>query len=129
MAKKELFDIPALGFLIRRTNAFPIKRGMQDVGAFRKVFKLIESGEALMVFPEGTRSKDGGFGKARAGLGMIACVSQAPVVPTRLVNSDKLGYFKKLKVVFGKPVFPPKEYTKDNYLQFSEQVLEEIKKL
>jgi len=129
MAKKELFDMPVLGFLIKRTNAFPIKRGMQDIGAFRKVFKLIESGEALMVFPEGTRSKDGGFGKARAGLGMIACISQVPVVPARIVNSDKLMSFKKLKYIFGKPMMPPKEYTKEDYLKFSEQVLEEIKKL
>jgi len=129
LAKQELFEVPALGFLIRRTNAFPIKRGKQDIGAFRKVFKLLESGEPLLVFPEGTRSKDGGFGKARPGLGMIACISQVPAVPVRLLNSDKLVFFKKLKVIFGKPVMPPKEYSKDDYVRFSEQVLEEIKKL
>ena len=129
LAKKELFDMPVLGFLIKRTNAFPIKRGKQDIGAFRKVFKLLKRGEPLLIFPEGTRSKDGGFGKARPGLGMIACTSQVPVVPVRLVNSNKLGSFKSLKVIFGKPINPPKEYSKETYTQFSERVLEEIKKL
>ncbi len=121
--------MPVLGFLIKRTNAFPINRGKQDITAFRKVFKLLDSGEPLLIFPEGTRSKDGGFGKARPGLGMIACISQAPVVPVRLVNSSKLGSFKALKVIFGKPVMPPKDYTRDTYGKFSELVLEEIKKL
>jgi 1-acyl-sn-glycerol-3-phosphate acyltransferase len=129
MAKKELFDTPVLGFLIKRTNAFPVKRGQQDVGAFRKAFGLLESGEPLLVFPEGTRSKDGNFGKARAGLGMIACTAQVPAVPVRIINSDKLKYFKKLTVIFGKPVYPPKEYTKESYLEFSGNVLEEIKRL
>ena len=129
MAKQELFEVPVLGFLIKRTNAFPIKRGKQDIVAFRIVFKLLESGEPLLVFPEGTRSKDGGFGKAKPGLGMIACISQAPVVPVRLVNSGNLASFKRLKVVFGKPMMPPKEYSKEDYIRFSEQVLEGIKKL
>jgi 1-acyl-sn-glycerol-3-phosphate acyltransferase len=99
------------------------------VGAFKKAFRLLELGECLLMFPEGTRSKDGNFGKARAGLGMIACKAQIPAVPARIVNSDKLKYFRQLKVVFGKAVYPPKEYTKESYQEFSEKVLEEIKKL
>ena len=122
MAKKELFDVPLFGELIKKTNAFPIKRGRQDVGAFRKVFKLLESGEALLVFPEGTRSKDGDFGKARPGLGMIACLSQTPAVPVRIMNSGRLTSFKPLRVIFGKPVTPPKEYTKETYTEFSERI-------
>jgi 1-acyl-sn-glycerol-3-phosphate acyltransferase len=129
MAKKELFDVPVLGVLIRRTNAFPVARGKQDIGAFKTILSLLKSGHPALVFPEGTRSKDGNIGRARAGVGMIACMSQMPVVPVRIVNSNKLGSFKQIKVIFGKPLFPPKEYTKESYLQFSEQVVEEIKKL
>lgn len=129
MAKSELFDVPVLGFLIKRTNAFPVKRGRQDVGAFRNALRLLEAGEPLLVFPEGTRSKDGNFGKARPGLGMMACMAQVPAIPVRIINSNGLWSFKRLEVIFGKPIFPPKEYTRQSYNQFSETVLEEIKKL
>lgn len=129
MAKQELFDTPVLGFLIRRTNAFPVKRGQGDVGAIRAAQRLLRAGRPLLMFPEGTRSKDGNFGKARAGVGMISCMMQVPVLPVRIVNSRHMLGFKKIKVIFGKPVYPPKDADRDAYQAFSEQVLEEIKKL
>lgn len=129
MAKQELFDTPVLGFLIHRTNAFPVKRGQGDIGAIRAAQRLLKSGKPLLMFPEGTRSKDGNYGKARAGVGMIACMMQVPVLPVRIVNSRHMLGFKKIKVIFGKPVYPPKDADRDMYQKFSEQVLEEIKKL
>lgn len=129
MAKMELFQVPVLGFLIKRTNAFPVRRGQQDIGAFRTAQRLLEAGEAVLMFPEGTRSKDGAFGRARPGVGMMACTAQVPVVPVRIRNSEKLGKFARVRITYGKPVMPPKEYTKESYLSFSEQVLEEIQKL
>ena len=129
MAKQELFEIPVLGFLIKRTNAFPVKRGMQDMSAFRNAFSLLENKKALLMFPEGTRSKDGIIGKARAGVGMVACIAQVPVVPVKIVNTDNMNKFKQITIKYGKPVYPPKEYTKDSYLLLSQKVLDEIKKL
>lgn len=129
MAKKELFDVPVLGALIKRTNAFPIRRGHNDISAIRNAEQLLRDGECLLIFPEGTRSNDGNFGAARSGCGMIACHTGKPVIPTRIVNSFALGGFKKLFIIFGRPLYPPKEYTKESYQQFSGQILEEIKKL
>jgi 1-acyl-sn-glycerol-3-phosphate acyltransferase len=129
MAKQELFDLPVLGFLIRRTNAFPIRRGQQDVSALRGAIKLVKSGEPLLIFPEGSRSKDGNFRSARAGVGMIACMAQVPVVPVRIFNSGRLLKFAPLRVVFGKPLYPPKECTRETYESFSRMVLDEVKKL
>jgi 1-acyl-sn-glycerol-3-phosphate acyltransferase len=129
MAKKELFDIPVLGFIISRTNAFPVRRGYSDITAIRTAEQLLGAGECLLVFPEGTRSKDGGFGVARSGCGMLACHTQKPVVPTRVFNTFFLGRFRKVFVVFGPPLYPPRECTKESYQQFSAQVLEAVKKL
>jgi cytidylate kinase len=129
MAKKELFDMPVLGFLIKRTNAFPVQRGRQDVGAFKKAVNLLKAGKPVLVFPEGTRSRDGNFGKARPGAGMLSCISNAPVVPVRLRNSGRLSKLMPLEVTFGRPVYPPEKFTKDTYQEISEKVLEEIKKL
>ena len=129
MAKQELFDIPILGFLIKRTNAFPVKRGMQDMSAFRNAFDLLNNNKALLMFPEGTRSKTGELGKARAGVGMVACNCQVPIVPVKLVNTNNMKKFKKIEVKYGKPIYPPKEHTKEDYLKLAQQTLDEIKKL
>lgn len=129
MAKQELFSVPILGFLIKRTNAFPVKRGKQDLNAFRNAFSLLKNKKALLMFPEGTRSKTGIMGKARAGVGMVACTCQVPIVPVKIVNTNNMKKFKRLEIKYGKPVYPPKEYTKDDYLKLSEKVLNEIKSL
>ncbi|MCR4662285.1 MAG: 1-acyl-sn-glycerol-3-phosphate acyltransferase [Endomicrobiaceae bacterium] len=129
MAKQELFNIPILGFLIKRTNAFPVKRGMQDMGAFRNAFTLLEKKKALLMFPEGTRSKTGELGRARPGVGMVACNCQVPIVPVKIVNTNNMIKFKRIEVKYGKPIYPPVEYTKQYYLKLSQQVLYEIKEL
>ncbi|MDR1195087.1 MAG: 1-acyl-sn-glycerol-3-phosphate acyltransferase [Endomicrobium sp.] len=126
MAKQELFDIPVLGFLIKRTNAFPVKRGMHDMSAMRNAFSLLENGNALLMFPEGTRSKNGELGKARAGVGMVACHAQVPVVPVKIENTDKASKLRKIKIKYGKPIMPPKEYSKNDYTEFSQKILNEI---
>jgi 1-acyl-sn-glycerol-3-phosphate acyltransferase len=129
MAKQELFEIPILGFLIKRTNAFPVKRGSQDLGAFRHALLLLKDGGLLLMFPEGTRSKDGKLGKARAGAAMAACNAQVPLIPTKIVNTDKMGKFKRVKIKYGRPIYPPKNFTKENYLQLSQKTLDAIKEM
>lgn len=129
MAKQELFNIPVLGFLIKRTNAFPVKRGMHDMSAFRNAFSLLENKKALLMFPEGTRSKDGNIGKARAGVGMVSCTSQVPIVPVKITNTNNMTKFKQITIKYGKPVYPPKEYTKEDYIKLSFKILEKIKEL
>jgi 1-acyl-sn-glycerol-3-phosphate acyltransferase len=129
MAKQELFEVPVLGFLIRRTNAFPVRRGKQDIGAFRAVIKLLQQGEPVLIFPEGSRSRDGQLRPARAGVGMIACLAQVPVVPVRLVNTGRLGRLAPVRVIFGKPLYPPKEHTRETYEVFANQVLDAIRQL
>ncbi|WP_413906868.1 lysophospholipid acyltransferase family protein [Candidatus Endomicrobiellum trichonymphae] len=126
MAKKELFDIPGFGWIIKQTNAFPVKRGMQDISAVRNAFSLLKSGCLLLVFPEGTRSKDGRIGKARAGAGMIACNTQVPLIPTKIENTNMMLKFKQIKIKFGKPVYPPKDFVKNDYINLSKRVLDII---
>lgn len=129
MAKQELFNIPVLDFLIKRTNAFPVKRGMQDMSAFRNAFALLKNKKALLMFPEGTRSKDGSMGKARAGVGMVSCTAQVPIVPVKITNTNNMNKFKQITIKYGKPVYPPKEYTKEDYIALSLKILEKIREL
>lgn len=129
MAKQELFEVPVLGFLIRRTNAFPVKRGSRDIGAFRQVFSLLKNGKLLLMFPEGTRSKDGKLGKARAGAGMVACYGQVPLIPTKIVNTNNVSKFKQVKIRYGKPIYPPKTFAKEDYLRLSQEALKSIEEM
>lgn len=102
MAKEELFSIPVLGKIVPHLNAFPVKRGMSDREALRKGLGILKDGKVLGLFPEGTRSKTGEMGKGLAGAGFFALRSDAHVVPCAIIGPYKA--FKKLKVVYGKPI-------------------------
>lgn len=129
MAKKELFDIPVFGWTIKQTNAFPVKRGVQDTSAVRHAFSLLEKGRLLLMFPEGTRSRDGKLGKARAGAGMVACNAQVPLIPVKIENTNMMLKFKRIKIKYGKPIYPPKNFSKNDYIGLSQKVLDEISKM
>jgi 1-acyl-sn-glycerol-3-phosphate acyltransferase len=102
MAKEELFSVPVLGKIVPHLNAFSVKRGMSDREALRKGLGILKDGKVLGLFPEGTRSKTGEMGKGLAGAGFFALRSDAHVVPCAIIGPYKA--FKKLKVVYGKPI-------------------------
>ena len=111
MAKIELFQIPVLGFLIKCMRAFPVQQRTADRQAIRTALELLEKGEAVAMFPEGQRIYGGQLGEALPGVGMIALRAKVPVIPTAIINSDKLlpphkllPHFTHVKVVYGKPV-------------------------
>ncbi|MEH6945098.1 lysophospholipid acyltransferase family protein [Bacillus sp. JJ722] len=102
MAKEELFSAPVLGKLLPSLNAFPVKRGMSDREALRKGLGLLKEGKVLGLFPEGTRSETGELGKGLAGAGFFALRTDAVVVPCAIIGPYKR--FKRLKVVYGRPI-------------------------
>jgi 1-acyl-sn-glycerol-3-phosphate acyltransferase len=111
MAKQELFDIPVLGFLIRRVGAFPVHQKTADRAALRKAIELLEQGEVVCIFPEGTRSLDGELQKAVPGIGMVALRSKAPIVPVALIGTNRLLpphsfllHFARVRTIYGEPL-------------------------
>lgn len=89
LAKAELFRIPVFGALLRRLGARPLRRADSDPAAMRAALRVLEEGGALLVFPEGTRGPEGVLRPARAGAGMLAVVSGAPVVPVYVSGSGR----------------------------------------
>jgi 1-acyl-sn-glycerol-3-phosphate acyltransferase len=81
MAKAELFRVPILGWVIGRLNAHPVERDGTDTAALRHALLLLREEQALLVFPEGTRGTEGQLQRGRPGAGMLAALSEAPVVP------------------------------------------------
>jgi 1-acyl-sn-glycerol-3-phosphate acyltransferase len=111
MAKKELFEVPVLGFLIRSVGAFPVKRGTADRTAIRKAIEIVENGGCICMFPEGTRSKDGNLQQAESGIGMVALKSRGTIVPVALIGTEKMlpyhsffFHFSRVKIIYGKPM-------------------------
>ncbi|WP_409288988.1 lysophospholipid acyltransferase family protein [Peribacillus sp. SCS-37] len=102
MAKEELFRAPILKSILPNVNAFPVKRGMSDREALRKGLSLLKEEKVVGLFPEGTRSRTGEIGKGLAGAGFFALRSSAHIVPCAIIGPYKP--FKKLKVVYGKPI-------------------------
>lgn len=102
MAKRELFDIPVLSWILLKMNSFPIKRGKPDISAIEYSLNIIKSGEILGIFPEGTRSKDGKPKSAKSGVAFLARETGADVLPVSLrVNGSKPKLFSKIYVSFG----------------------------
>lgn len=99
MAKEELFKTAIFGNILRKVNAFPVKRGMSDREALRKGISILKEDQVLGLFPEGTRSKSGELGKGLAGAGFFALRTPAQVIPCAIIGPYKL--FGKVKVVYG----------------------------
>jgi len=90
-ARKSLFKNPLLGWVLRTCNTIPVDRdGGSDVAAFKRVFSILRNGQRLLMFPEGTRSRDGELQEAQAGIGLIACKTRVPIVPVRVFGASEL---------------------------------------
>ncbi len=104
MAKKELFDIPVLGWLITKVGAFPVDRQISDINAVKTAMQILKSGDKLLIFPEGTRIRNGKESHPHGGAVMIAARMGVPIVPVYL-STDK-RFWRPLDVVFGEPYYP-----------------------
>lgn len=102
MAKAELFNVPILSGIIKKLNAFPVKRGGNDREALRTGLKVLKEGKVLGLFPEGTRSKTGKLDKSLAGASYFALRTNAQVIPCAIIGSYRI--FQKVKVIYGKPI-------------------------
>ncbi len=133
-AKMELFNVPILGWAIRRTNALPVKRGTIDRKAIEASVEVIKQGYGLTVFPEGTRSKTDQFLDPKPGLGLLAMRAQCVIVPGYVHGANRLKDCflgrEKLRVVFGEPFslswvnsFPD---NKEGYIRLTQSVMDRV---
>ena len=108
MAKEELFQYPVLGNIFERLGAFPVRRGQADRNAIRRALEVLEEGNVLGLFPEGSRSKTGELLKPQPGVAMIALKARVPVVPVACRGTERIlkkgTWFKTFEVQIGKPI-------------------------
>ena len=111
MAKEELFKPAIMGKIIKAVGSFPVKRGTADRKAIKQAIDLLNAGEVVCLFPEGTRSMDGKLQEPELGIGLIALKSGAPIVPVAVVGTDSVlpsdgGRPKRHRVIieYGEPL-------------------------
>jgi cytidylate kinase len=90
LGKRELLEWPPAGWAFRIAAIHPVDREAADLEAFRTAMRILEEGQVLAIFPEGTRSPDGVLQAVREGAGMLALRSGAPVLPVAVADSDRL---------------------------------------
>lgn len=84
MGKVELFRKPIFGLLVRLYGAFPVRRGEGDLQAVRRSLEVLQAGGALLLAPEGTRSKDGTLQRGKEGTALMALRTDATIVPVAI---------------------------------------------
>ena len=129
IAKEELFKNKILAKILNKVEIIPINRQNPGLGTIKRILKYIKNDYALVMFPEGTRSKTDDFNNAKAGLSLFATKAKADIVPCTIYSSYKL--FKPAKIYFGKPISLEEYYkqklTSEDHERISGEVMDIIK--
>jgi 1-acyl-sn-glycerol-3-phosphate acyltransferase len=107
MAKSELYWWP-LRLILDNAGAFPVRRGQADLEAIQTAVRLAQEGEAIAMFPEGTRRRKGLVkrfeARPRSGAARIALEAGVPLVPAAVAGTDRLSRLGPLRIAYGPPV-------------------------
>lgn len=109
VAKRELFERRWQGWLLGALGAFPIDRGRGDEDAMATAKAILQRGDCVLIFPEGTRVRPGPLGAPRRGVGRLALETGAEVVPVAVTGTEDIrsGWRirpRKVRVRFGRPL-------------------------
>ncbi len=89
LAKSELFENPIVGWWFRTMNVIPIKRGKRDLAAMEAAIQALRDGAVLLIFPEGTRSRNGRLQTGRGGAVRMAMQAGVPIVPLAITGTER----------------------------------------
>lgn len=136
MAKSQLFGPPLLTPIFSHGGVFPVRRGYRDEEAFKTVHAIFDRGGSVLVYAEGGRSRTGGLGDPKPGIGRIALESGVPVVPVAIYGSASVRKIKRLTfpkvtVQFGEPITFPitPEPTREQQMEASNVVFAVVRQM
>jgi 1-acyl-sn-glycerol-3-phosphate acyltransferase len=146
LARESLFRFPGVGALLRSWNTVPVDRDGGGAAGLKAILERLLAGGGIILFPEGTRTRDGRLQPARSGIGLIVVKSSAPVVPVRTFGTfeawgrnHKFPRPKKVAVKYGGPMqFEKlraeakncsKARLKEIYQQIADEIMAAIAKL
>ena len=132
LAKVEAHGVPGLGQLIRSFGTLSVRRGESDREAVRQMREVVRDGNALGVFVEGTRQRNGLPGHAQPGAAMVALQEDVPVVCGAIHGSQrwKVGNFAPVSIAWGEPMrFEGLPRGGKGYREASQQIEDELHRL
>lgn len=112
VAKKELFGNPLQAWFLNSLGAIPVDRGQSDTEMIKTARAILDRGDSLVIFPEGTRIRPGALGRPKRGVGRMALETGAQIVPVALIGTEDVRkkwrvYPRKVRIRAGSPlVFP-----------------------
>ncbi len=128
MAKKELFKNKLFGKLLLSLGAFPVDRGANDITAVKTAIKLLRGGHALLMFPQGTRSKKDDNTPGKQGAVRLALLTGAKILPVGLSDNNRI--FKKVHIKIGEPIdyseFKKQKLTEEDYDRLTKELMDKI---
>jgi 1-acyl-sn-glycerol-3-phosphate acyltransferase len=146
LARDNIFHVPILASILRSWEVVPVDRDGGTGRGLKQILNRLEEGGAIILFPEGTRSRHGELNPARSGIGLAVIKSNAPVVPVRVFGThDAFGPHQRLPrprrvmVKYGKPLLfaerraeaasCSKQRVKEIYQQVADEIMAEIARL
>ncbi len=146
LARASLFRYPVVGSVLRGVNAVPVERDGGGAAGLKCILDRLLEGNAIILFPEGTRTRDGNLQPARSGIGLTVIKSAASVVPVRVFGTyeaqgrnTKWPRRHRVKVKFGQPMLfealrteaksCPKPRLKQIYQEVADEIMAAIAKL
>jgi len=137
LARRTLLDAPLLGWFLPKLNVIPVNQEGVDRSAMKAVIRVLKASNAVLVFPEGSRTLDGNLQPAEPGLGLLIAKTLAPVVPMRIFGAHEAlprggGGLRlvPITIVIGEPIFfsaaDVDRTGKDVYARLSERVMNAI---
>jgi 1-acyl-sn-glycerol-3-phosphate acyltransferase len=137
LARKTLLKWPFFGPLFPAMNVIPVERDGNDMSALREVIKKVKDGNAVLLFPEGTRSIGGHLQPARAGIGLVIAKTGAPVLPMRIFGAyeafpknARRFQLSQITVVIGEPIYFTEQEisntSRETYQLLSNRVMDAI---
>ena len=135
LTKVELLRIPVVGTLADWYGCVPVRRGEFDRGAINRCLELLEAGEAIGVFPEGTRSRTRGLQRPKAGLSLLAGRSGAPILPVGIAGTENargisiVWEHPRIQIQIGEPFTLPLQRGRIGHGEFADQVMIRIARL
>ena len=123
ISKKELFQKKSLSLLIRSLGAFPVDRENTDITAYKTAIKLLQNGEALLLFSQGTRQKSITVSDSKTGVAFFGIKARAPIIPLGITSTYKL--FSKVEIRIGEPIYLDRYYNARLKTELLTEVTEE----